>query len=206
MTDRSVFENILAGFWKEGVYLVSDAKDAIMSSARIIFAQRGYEGAGVDSIVRSAGVSKGAFYWHFHSKFDLFKRVMEDEVDRIVSYLADGSAQGEDVIAMSVRKGEGFLQLLWKERDSLSLWLELRLLAHRGVEGMRDLTGSLRSRMMGEMRRVLAEAGGLPDGMEEVLCILFDGIMFNLWVWFDVEDAVALWRRSCGVLFGGEAL
>ncbi|MCX7828738.1 MAG: TetR/AcrR family transcriptional regulator [Thermanaerothrix sp.] len=185
--------------------MVSDARDSILDSARRIFALRGYEGASVDAIVRSANVSKGAFYWHFQGKFDLFQRVMEDEVVRIVSYLGEGVSDGEELLSVSIRKGEGFLRMLWEQRESLSLWFELRLLAHREVEGMRDLAGTLKNRMLHEMRSVLGEIGKVPDGLEEVLCVFFDGIMFNLMVWLDVDQAAALWRRGCEVILGGAA-
>ena len=100
----------------------SDAKRAIVSSARKIFARRGYDGASVDVIVKSAGVSKGAFYWHFQSKFDLFRRVMEDEVERIVSHFGETPEPGLDVVDVIHANGEGLIRRLFQDGCSLPLW------------------------------------------------------------------------------------
>lgn len=183
----------------------SDAKRAIVSSAREIFARRGYDGASVDAIVKSAWVSKGAFYWHFQSKFDLFRRVMEDEVERIVSHFGETPEPGLDVVDVIHANGEGLIRRLFQDGCSLPLWFELVLSAHRGVQGMVDLAEALRMRVKEDMRDRLSRARlDLADrGLEDLLCVFFDGIMFNVGIWLDLDSALGLWRRGCGALVGG---
>ena len=45
-----------------------------------VFAERGYRDASMDEIVGRAGYSKGALYWHFSSKEDLFFALLEERV------------------------------------------------------------------------------------------------------------------------------
>ncbi|MGF1518725.1 MAG: TetR/AcrR family transcriptional regulator [Nodosilinea sp.] len=49
-----------------------DTCGRILASAQRVFAQQGYAGATLDAIAADAGLTKGAVYWHFASKIDLF--------------------------------------------------------------------------------------------------------------------------------------
>ncbi len=48
----------------------------LLEAAFNVFAAQGYTGATVDSIVQAAGYSKGAFYFHFSSKEEVFLEVL----------------------------------------------------------------------------------------------------------------------------------
>lgn len=49
----------------------------ILSASQQLFAQHGYDATGVAEICEAAGVSKGAFYHHFHSKQAVFMALLE---------------------------------------------------------------------------------------------------------------------------------
>jgi len=57
-----------------------DARQELMEAAAAVFAERGYGDASVDEVSQRAGYSKGAFYWHFPSKEDLFYALLEERV------------------------------------------------------------------------------------------------------------------------------
>ena len=40
--------------------------------------EKGYHGTSIDDITQAAGLTKGALYWHFRSKEDLLKRIVEE--------------------------------------------------------------------------------------------------------------------------------
>ena len=50
---------------------------ALVSSARALFAARGYAAVSIEEIVRRARVTRGALYHHFEDKEDLFRAVFE---------------------------------------------------------------------------------------------------------------------------------
>lgn len=59
-----------------------DAREELLEAALEVFAERGYRDASVDDIAERAGYSKGAVYWHFSSKDDLFFALWDERVDR----------------------------------------------------------------------------------------------------------------------------
>src|SRR5262249_36575474 len=74
----------------------------LMAVARELFAERGYAGVGTEEIVQRAGVTRGALYYHFREKKELFRAIyeqMEGELaDALGRQLAEGPA--DDPIAL----------------------------------------------------------------------------------------------------------
>src|SRR5205807_8579661 len=60
----------------------------IMRAARSEFAQRGFDGARVDRIARSAGVNKQLLFYYYHSKRGLFHSVLGQAAAELESALA----------------------------------------------------------------------------------------------------------------------
>jgi AcrR family transcriptional regulator len=52
-------------------------RGALMSAARRLFTERGYEAVGTEEIVHAAGVTRGALYHHFGGKRELLDAVYE---------------------------------------------------------------------------------------------------------------------------------
>jgi AcrR family transcriptional regulator len=52
-------------------------RDAILDAATQAFSEHGFEGAVYNEIIAAAGVSKGAMYYYFDDKEDLFTTVVE---------------------------------------------------------------------------------------------------------------------------------
>ena len=53
------------------------------------FSTRGYEQASINTILNSAGMSKGQFYYHFKSKEDLYLALIDRVITMKMAYLAD---------------------------------------------------------------------------------------------------------------------
>ena len=51
----------------------------IVTGARTVFLDRGFEGASMGEIARIAGVSKGTLYVYFQNKEQLFCAIMDEE-------------------------------------------------------------------------------------------------------------------------------
>jgi len=49
----------------------------ILDTAELVFERRGVSGTSLHEIAKAAGVTRGAIYWHFEDKADLFNAMME---------------------------------------------------------------------------------------------------------------------------------
>lgn len=72
----------------------ADVRHRILDAALRQFSRNGYHRATLDGIAASAGVSKGAVYWHFENKSALFLAVVRQEIARLVEHLA-AAARGD---------------------------------------------------------------------------------------------------------------
>jgi AcrR family transcriptional regulator len=52
-------------------------REALLSKCLHLFAQGGFSSTSVDDIARAAGVTKGAIYWHFASKDEIFHAILD---------------------------------------------------------------------------------------------------------------------------------
>lgn len=66
-----------------------ERRDSILDEASRQFAERGYEGASYNRILEQAGVSKGAAYYYFHDKQDLYETVLTRAIDRVIAAIGD---------------------------------------------------------------------------------------------------------------------
>jgi AcrR family transcriptional regulator len=53
-------------------------RERLLSSARDLFGERGYEATSIDAVLEKSGVARGALYHHFASKAELFDAVAEE--------------------------------------------------------------------------------------------------------------------------------
>src|SRR5437762_7531540 len=57
---------------------------SILNVAAIEFAEHGYEAASYNRIIERSGLSKGAIYYYFDDKEDLYATVLRDALQRLV--------------------------------------------------------------------------------------------------------------------------
>ncbi len=72
--------------------LPPDRRELLFCAARKEFAARGYEGASYNRIIKASTISKGAVYYHFADKSDLFAEVVRDVFRTIAERIGE---QGE---------------------------------------------------------------------------------------------------------------
>lgn len=63
--------------------LPEDRRRSILDAARIEFAAQGFADASYNRIIAATGISKGAMYYYFADKADLYTAVLEDVLDGI---------------------------------------------------------------------------------------------------------------------------
>jgi AcrR family transcriptional regulator len=65
-----------------------ERREVIERAATELFAEHGYDGAGMDLIARRSGVTVPVLYDHFASKDDLYRRLLERQRDDLVGFWA----------------------------------------------------------------------------------------------------------------------
>jgi AcrR family transcriptional regulator len=69
---------------------------AVLEAARQQFARQGFAATSVDDIAAQARVSKGAVYYHFADKGQLFEAVFRDAQEQLLLKVAAAAAAGTD--------------------------------------------------------------------------------------------------------------
>src|SRR3954454_12965802 len=98
-----------------------DGRAALLDAALRVFAERGYRDASVDEIAERAGYSKGALYWHFSSKDDLFFALVEERIDRPWRQSIELLRSAPPEQDMAPEAGRRFVELLRGQRELLLL-------------------------------------------------------------------------------------
>jgi AcrR family transcriptional regulator len=85
-------------------------RGALIDAARVLFAERGYAGAGREEIVERAGVTRGAMYHHFSSKESLFQAVFEAVEGELCEAIATSAMASRDPIEQLRLGARAFLE------------------------------------------------------------------------------------------------
>ncbi len=136
------------------------AHEEILEAAAHLFAQSGYDGAGMKEIASRAGISVGMLYNHFEGKEDIFRALLERYVNGIHEK-GDGHCGGIDSPLEQIRcRIRSAIEFYWENRNLMLIYLKmspLRLeLETSGWERMtREKTASLVTEAMkrGEMTK-----------------------------------------------------
>lgn len=131
----------------------------LLRAAASTFAERGYDGASVDAIAASVGLSKGAVYAHFPSKLDLYLEV--------VSGLLGQAEWRLERVAVSLRAGAGPLeasrQYLGLGGDAQHAALMSELWRTAAIEpGIRTIVERFIAERLGVLSRMAIERGMTP--------------------------------------------
>jgi TetR/AcrR family transcriptional regulator, acrAB operon repressor len=70
----------------------------VLKAALSVFSAKGYAAATLDDVARAAKVTRGAIYWHFKSKADLYNTLVEEISARGASIVQQAVAEGGTLI------------------------------------------------------------------------------------------------------------
>jgi AcrR family transcriptional regulator len=106
------------------------AKIELLRAAEAEFAEHGLASAKVEAITARAGVSKGAFYLHFESKEDCYRRIVEGFIAHFATcieppeYLAGELSRTMSELEAKVRPHDvAILEFCWQNRALLRMLL-----------------------------------------------------------------------------------
>ncbi|MDQ0337425.1 AcrR family transcriptional regulator [Caldalkalibacillus uzonensis] len=77
---------------------LADTRTKILEAAGRVFARYGYNRATLDQVAKEAGMTKGAVYWHFSSKSDLYLALCDRSLRQLLHELP---TQSQDIFTSS---------------------------------------------------------------------------------------------------------
>jgi len=149
----------------------------LLSAAAEVFAKKGYERASVDDVALAAGLTKGAVYWNFASKEELFLALVRERQSLIMGefFTAAASAEPDGYVASlaDVYKHQAPDPNEWK------LWMEFLLHALRRpglTRRVRNQGATSFRALVDELDRRSASLPGTPPLSTAVLARLYTAI------------------------------
>jgi AcrR family transcriptional regulator len=106
----------------------------VLQAAEGVFARRGYHEASLREIASKAGVSKGALYYNFASKEDLFLALLEVRMEERLGEIRIAFEDAEEELEGAAGAAAAYLDNLARNREWITLFFEFVAYAARGGE------------------------------------------------------------------------
>jgi AcrR family transcriptional regulator len=155
----------------------AETREALIAAARSLFAANGYADVSLETIVRTAGVTRGALYHHFADKTELFAAVFERVEGEVAARMGDaiGAAEQTDPVKV-MRLGAEF----WLDACSDREIQRIVLVDAPAVLGWTRWTEIGNRYNIGLVRELLSHAieiGRIPDQPVEATALTLLGAM-----------------------------
>jgi AcrR family transcriptional regulator len=111
-----------------------ESRRELIDAAVEEFAERGYQAASVEDVIRRAGLSKGTFYFNFTGKEDLFASVVHERLDAPARALMGVTADAPGDVPTAGTVSAALADLMRTERAPLLLLQEYWAQAARDEE------------------------------------------------------------------------
>ncbi len=176
----------------------------ILGAALRCFGEKGFHGSKIDDISHACGLSKGAIYWHFESKEEIFLALFDGFDEEI--FRAWEALEGRSALETLRAACEIALFRLLETRELLETWTEF--LSHPKVRGrFARIYARSRARIAETVARGI-EAGELrpcePEAIAAMLTALVEGLLLQALA-DPAYDARAAWPSSWAVVSRGLA-
>jgi AcrR family transcriptional regulator len=178
-----------------------ERKAQIYQAALTCFSRKGYHRTTMDDIVAESGLSKGALYWYFKGKKELFLSLFQEVMGQLgqtwESIVADEEASATDKLLASIAL---FRSELGEMVPFFGVMMEAWALT-RHDEDVEGLIREFYEPYLNIMTRVIEE--GIASGefrvesvraMALVVMTLFDGIVLAM--------GIGLWQRDWNEIMG----
>ena len=149
-------------------------RERLVSAARALFAERGYAAVSVDEIAARAGLTKGAVYYQFKDKRDLFRAACAAVIDEIVARVSTGTMEHVTHSIIEIVTGSGILFDAYEGREAR----QLLLIDGPAVLGMSEWIATqsrLRIELGEHALHHIADAGLIEREMVPALAHLLSG-------------------------------
>ena len=160
-------------------------REDLLEAARRVFANQGYAGATIDDLTAEAGVSKGAFYFHFDSKEDILVALVTDWANEISEGVQELTRTG-DLERAGLRAALNRLfsvgNSTWQPRLVLEFLSQAEQHERVGVAlvAAQDAWRTAMAKLISKARRAgVADEGLSPDAIAAALLAIRDGLLMQ---------------------------
>jgi AcrR family transcriptional regulator len=189
-------------------------RQEILDAAQACFRESGFHGTTVEDVAARAGLSKGAVYWHFKGKRELFLALLERYVNSLLERYADSFQEASRPTtggtASAVEALRGMVEAVGPQESLEWVELSLEFMAHAGrdpdlrktlLSMYRALRGAVQHQIErgireGQLRRI--DAGAFAAAAVATL----DGLVVQKVIEPEL-DLASLWREAVDVLVRG---
>jgi AcrR family transcriptional regulator len=142
------------------------SRERLCRTALRLFADRGYDGVSNREIVAACGLTKGAIYWYFESKEDLFRTVLSEALQSFQQRLA-AALEGRSTWDDRLRAAFGlFADVLEADDDPHRHLLVLLVSQFPRGPGADRMVSASHENLIGAVETMLAgreESAGISD-------------------------------------------
>jgi AcrR family transcriptional regulator len=177
----------------------------LVDGALRVFAERGYEEAKVEDIAAAAGYSKGAYYFHFGSKEDIFLELLEqwtgEQTERLKTFEEASPAAAALLETLEAFLSYGERSVVWPQLV-VEFWAQARL--HEAVRQDLNRAYAAWRRLLAQAFRRAAGSSLLspqidPDAAARLVLATHDGLVVEACIDPEETRKVSL-RRVLGAL------
>lgn len=100
-------------------------KRNILATAEKLFAEKGYDGTGIQDIATAAGINKALIYYHFKNKQDIIDSLFQQTLDEMFALQGSVEEKAGDINGDSEigKRVTGIISFLEKKKQILSVML-----------------------------------------------------------------------------------
>ena len=155
--------------------------EQILTAARQQFLENGYFATRMDEIARASGLSKGGIYFHFDSKKDIFRSLVEREYEAAMEFIEGVIDSDSDIATIIADLGRHFTER-FATTDAPRF---MAIIAEMGLrdEEIRQMLLKLQQNYIDRLAKVLdqgQENGQLKNVDSESAAILLKAIIDGL--------------------------
>jgi AcrR family transcriptional regulator len=96
-------------------------REQILDVALEVLGRAGYHGASMNDIAEAAGVTKPVLYQHFESKRELYRAVLDEVGNRLLSSIAKATADAPDGKSQTERGFQAYFRWVANDHDAFML-------------------------------------------------------------------------------------
>lgn len=153
-------------------------EERLLRSALKLFAEKGYEGTSIREIIEDAGVTRPVLYYYFQNKEDLFRKLVESIVQRLIDKMIYIKQNYSDTIGKLKAIIRTTFEMAENDLQAVRLILHVYFAPMRSAPPIRGSDiGKQRFKIIESIMREGLEKADLSGGDARALTLVFLGIM-----------------------------